>query len=123
MAKGPLAKTDDFRRVDAVFEKVHLWLGSLSLKWDHDTSQTHSNVRMETLWHTRWKQVSPSDKGGVKGERFVPQGTMISYSPTELLGELLGCGWSETQMEPNVRGLLQMQVGRESLLPVKMLAA
>ena len=84
MAKGSLAKTDDFSRVDAVFEKVHLCLGSLSLKWDLHTFQTHRNVGRETLWRTHVK-ASPSDKGRVEDERSVPLGTIISNLPTELL--------------------------------------
>lgn len=104
MAKGPLAKTDDFSRVGAVFEKVHLCLGSLPLKWDHDTSQTHRNVGMETLWSPTWKQISPSDKGGVKDERFVPLGTVISNLPTELL-------------EPGCIVIVQKALGSGSAFP------
>lgn len=55
MAKGPLAKTDNFSRVGAVSDKVHHCLGSLSLKWEHHSFWTHRKVGMQTLWSTHVK--------------------------------------------------------------------
>lgn len=104
MAKGPSAKTDDYSRAGVVFKKVHLCLGYLSLKWDHDTFQTNGNVGMETLWSTMWKQISPSDKGGAKDERFVPLGTITSNLPTELL-------------EPGCIVIVQKALGSGSAFP------
>lgn len=59
---------------------------------------------METLWSTMWTYVSPGDKGGVKDERFVPLGTIISNLPTELL-------------EPGCIVIVQKALGSGSAFP------